>query len=740
MAVSPAPSPSRLIRAALCGSPNCGKTTLFNALTGLRQHVANYPGVTVERAVGRFDLTVGRRRQGVEIIDIPGTYSLSAFSPDEYIAARALFGDTDTEHRPDLIVCVIDATSLERGLYLLFQVQEIGLPVVVALTMMDTARQQGCTIDTRKLSGLLGGIPVVPVQAQQRQGIDELKTAIVTAAGRAQTSRTRYPEAVNSALAQLRAGATLESASRAELLRILLDRSGPSEKKLTESGPTHLPELERLRHELETRLGSLSAVETSALIPEAERIRNAVVTSGSKPVRTATERLDSVLLHPLFGPLILVMLVAMIFQSIFSWAQPLMEAVDSLFGSLASLVAGSMSPGPLQSLVTDGIIGGVGSVLVFLPQIVILFLFIAILEDSGYMPRMAFLVDRAFSWCGLSGKSFIPLLSSFACAVPGIMATRTIENRTQRLITILVAPLMTCSARLPVYAILIAAFVPYTTILGPLNSQGLALAALYALGLVVAILVSLVLSRFAYREKRGSFLMEFPTYKRPTLRSVAMRVYHRVKSFVVRAGTVIMAITIIIWALSYYPHSAAIDQQFEQERQMVTAAYSGSTPSPAHTSALDSLCGLQAGAHLRNSYFARIGRTIEPLFEPLGWDWKITMAVLASFPAREVIIATLGTIYNLGEQGSATDTPLMEQLRQARWEEGVKLGTPVFTTSVALSIAVFFALCCQCGATVVTIKQEAGGWRYAVGVFVYMTALAYLGALLVYQLGIGMGW
>ena len=415
-----------------------------------------------------------------------------------------------------------------------------------------------------------------------------------------------------------------------------------------------------------------------------------------------------------------------------------MNGIDTIFASLAGVVGGIMSQGPLRSLLTDGIIGGVGSVVMFIPQIAILFLFISVLEDTGYLSRAAFMVDKMFHWCGLSGKSFVPLLSAYACAIPGIMATRTIEDRKLRLITIMVAPLMTCSARLPVYAIMIAAFIPYQAVLGIFNLQGLVLASLYLLGLVVAIAVSFVFKKIMKTEQ-SSFMMEMPSYKVPTLRSVFVRVLNRTKSFVKRAGTIIAAITIIIWALSYYPRSDEINSLFAaRHAELETELQSGLAKSD-YQARLSELRNEEAGAYLTDSYFGRIGRTIEPLFEPLGWDWKITLAALASFPAREVVIATLGTIYNLGTGVDEESTTLAAKMRNAKWDHGDRQGKPVYGVAVALSVMVFFALCCQCGATLVTIKQETGKIRYPIIAFVYMTALAYIGALVTFQLFSRMG-
>lgn len=789
---------------AICGNPNSGKTTIFNAITGLSQKVGNYPGVTVEKVSGRFFLGKEDRRP-FELIDVPGTYSLAAFSPDEYIAASALYESVDGQDRPDVLICVIDATNLRRGLYLLLQILQIGLPVVVALNMIDLAKRHKTKIDTMELSRALGGIPVVPVVGNRGQGIDRLKReAIRMAEHPFPPAWDRFDDHTERMISQLAASLNDRHRTRAELMRVIFDPSGPAEQKyMSEAQKQNGAEpvkqlLDNGRQAITEQFGSLSSAETKLLTDRAADICSRAVERETDDRKSNSERIDRYLLHPVLGPIVLVLTMTMVFQSIFSWSEPFMGFIDSIFGALAGYIEGVIPPGPLQSLLTDGVVGGVGSVLVFLPQIVILFLFIALLEDSGYMSRAAFLVDRMFRWCGLSGKSFIPMLSSFACAVPGIMATRTIEDRKLRLITIMIAPLMTCSARLPVYAIMIAAFVPYKSFLGPLNLQGLVLTSLYLLGVVVAVIVSFLLQKTVLKTECGTFMMEMPSYKVPTLRSVLIRVFHRARSFVVRAGTVIFAITIIIWALSYYPHSKDIgdrhDQQVaalnteynlaqsegeaamaalvagynEAQRGAATAFHSAleqhngiveldrffaeesnySDVPPAAVQALYDLHRRQrtheqtladmdnelAGTYMRASYLARFGRRVEPLFTPLGWDWRISMAVLASFPAREVIIATLGTIYNMGTDVDEVSSTLIDKMRQATWESGPKAGQPVFTVAVALSIVVFFALCCQCGATLVTIRHEAGRWFYSGFVFVYMTVSAYLAALVVYQL------
>lgn len=723
----------------ICGVPNSGKTTIFNAITGLNQRVANYPGVTVEKVSGRFSIATSKS-DAFTIIDIPGTYSLTPFSPDERIATAALCGLIEGERLSDAIICVVDATNLERGLCFVFQVMQIGRPVVIALNMIDLAKRLGIEIDTEKLSRELGGVPVIPVVGTRGHGLAQLKEAVAESTNAdSPPSGGFYDESVEHLLSRLAEAKHNGHKHRAELLKIIFDvEDGFKSNYDSDTHHTLDGVIQHGRKQLIEQHGSLSAAGTATLSRRAAEISEKVATKVKQTQTTLSDKLDKYLLHPVLGPIILFSVMILMFQSIFSWAEPMMSIVDNLFSSLAGLVESVMTSGPLQSLLTDGIIGGVGSVVIFLPQIVILFLFISILEDTGYLSRAAFMVDKMFHWCGLSGKSFIPLLSSYACAIPGIMATRTIEDRKLRLITIMVAPLMTCSARLPVYAIMIAAFIPYHIVLGIFNLQGLVLTALYLLGLIVAIFVSYILKK-VMKSEQSSFMMEMPSYKLPTLRSVTVRVVNRSKSFLKRAGTIIAAITIIIWALSYYPRSEEISAQFAEQYSALASEYQNGLSPEEYQSRFEELSNEKAGANLSNSYFGRVGRAIEPVFLPLGWDWKITLAALASFPAREVVIATLGTTYNLGSGVDEQSSSLVSKMRDAKWDHGSKLGLSVFSPAVALSIMVFFALCCQCGATLVTIKQETGKLRYPVFVFVYMTALAYLGALLTYQFFSGVG-
>lgn len=789
---------------AICGNPNSGKTTIFNAITGLNQKVGNYSGVTVEKVSGQFNSPSGSHNY--TLVDIPGTYSLAAFSPDEYIAASALYGGLEDEKIPDAIICVMDATNLERSLYLFLQAVQVGKPMVMALNMVDLAERKEMKIDYALLSEELCGIPVVPMVGNQGKGISELKRCVDEVAARPVIADCQhYDDEVEQLLSHLQAAGGLDRRTRAEYMRIIFDVQGPAEQKFFRqvNDDSVREMLDNGRTRLKEKFGSLSAAETKSLTDRAAAICRDVTTQSPQRSKSNSERMDKLLLHRVMGPLILVMVMVLVFQSIFSWSEPFMNFIDESFHSLAAMVGASMADGPLRSLITDGVIGGVGSVLIFIPQIAILFVFISFLEDSGYMARAAFLVDRMFRWCGLSGKAFIPLLSSFACAVPGIMATRTIEDRKLRFITILVAPLMSCSARLPVYTIMITAFIPYQKVLGLFNLQGLILTLLYAMGIVVAVLVSFVLKKTLFRTEAGTFLMEMPSYRLPTLRSTMVRVTIRVKAFIVRAGTVILAITIIIWALSYFPRSSFADYNYdrgvlqleqgaearrlqlngqlltlmamngselsglydslvmalnaggsEPQLRQLSSQFTSETPARAdllrnvvemrsiefrRQAALVQLANKRAGESLANSYFGRVGRLVEPVFEPLGWDWKISMAMLASFPAREVMIATLGTIYNLGGEVDESSSSLIAKMRQARRDSGSRVGEKVFNPAVALSIVVFFALCCQCGATLVTIKNETSRWIYPIATFTYMTVLAYGMAAVVYNISVWSG-
>ena len=730
--------PEKTLAIAVVGNPNVGKTTLFNAMTGLTQVTGNYPGVTVERKIGQLRLN----GTTANLVDLPGTYSLAARSPDEMIVADVLLGQQEGEQPIDAILAVVDATNLERNLYLVSQLRELGKPLVIALNMCDLATKQHIEIDAATLSKELGA-RVVAICAYRREGIDLLRQALLDAVtGKTQSGNAgpEFPQALVDELETLKNkldehGSKLGRVFHyTEVLRLLVDRDGYAEQRLA----GHLgKDLDILLDQHRRRVapnGSLASLEARSRYTW---IRGIVAAGVRKPATrslTFSDKLDAILTHRVWGTIIFAVVMATVFQAIFAWAAPLMDAIDSGCRALGQLVGGAIPAGPLQSLVVDGIFGGVGGVLVFLPQILILMLFIAILEDCGYMARAAFLMDRLLSRCGLSGQSFIPMLSSFACAIPGVMATRTISNRRDRLTTILVAPLMSCSARLPVYTLMIAAFIPAQGYLGGiLGLQGLTLFAMYSVGILVAIPVAWGLKRTILRGATPPFLLELPTYKIPQWRTVGRKVYNQGKEFVWRAGTIIFAITIVVWALAYFPRSSVITQEFEAKREAVETADVPPAEMEAQLATLDSQ---ESGAHLQNSLLARMGHFIEPAVEPLGWDWRIGMATIASFPAREVVIATLGTTFYLGGDVDENSDELKDVLRRAERTNGERL----FTVPVALSIMVFFALCCQCGATLAVIRRETQSIRWPLFAFGYMTVLAYAGAFAVYQITTLLGW
>jgi ferrous iron transport protein B len=682
---------SPLLTVALLGNPNTGKSSLFSALAGIATRVGNYPGVTVEEKVGRF-VHGGR---AIDLIDLPGTYSLSPKSPDEAVVVDVLRGRLPGVARPDRLVIVVDATNLERNLYLASQGLELGLPTVVALTLSDVASDRGIEIDSRELARRLG-CAVVPVVAPKRQGIDRLADAILTA----------VPPALPAGLAEA----------------------------LAEVGERHAPV-------------AREAIGRYAWI---ERALDGVIRR-REAAPTIDDRIDAVVTHRVWGTLLFAITMLAVFSSIFWLATPAMEAMSAAVDGLAEVVRGWLPEGVIRDLLVDGVIAGAGSVVVFVPQIALLFFWIALLEGCGYLSRAAFLMDRLRVGVGLSGKSFIPLLSSFACAIPGIMAARTIENRRDRLLTILLAPLMSCSARLPVYLLMCGAFVPNVPVAGLpwVRLPAVVLVSLYALGVVVAALTAFVLTRTVLRGPPQPFVMELPGWRWPQPRIVLERVREATWSFLSSAGTLILAMSVVLWALSHYPHDpAAIDAEIARERVDIADRLERETGAGGDRDAADDLAGALAaldtpegldaarrGAGQRLSFLGRAGRLIEPVVRPLGWDWRLGCAAIASFPAREVVLGTLGVIYNLGDVDTGAEegaTALVRRLRAATWDGSRR---KVFTLPVALSIMVFFALCAQCASTLVVIGRETGSWVWPVVSFVSMTTLAWFGALVTYQLG-----
>lgn len=725
---------------ALIGNPNTGKSTLFNALAGVRQRVGNYPGVTVEKKTGRMT----HSGMHYELIDLPGTYSLAPRSPDEMVAVDVLLARREDCPAPQAVICIVDASNLERNLYLVSQVLELGLPTIIALNMMDVAHQRGHRIDVPRLSQQLG-VLVIEMQAHRREGIDQLKAALHQVSEHsASVPPSPFPPEFQREVQGIEAALVANDEGHARLPRylverLLLDTTGYLEHEAHAEGLRET--LVAARNRLAQAGCPVPAVEAMSRYGWVAKVLEGVVSRPAERPVSWTDRIDRVLTHKVWGTLCFALAMLLVFQSIFIWADlgP-MTWIESSFGWLGKLVEAHMVEGALRSLIVDGVIAGVGGVVVFLPQILMLFFFIAILEDCGYMARAAYLMDKLMVRVGLSGKSFIPLLSSFACAIPGIMATRVIENRRDRLTTILVAPLMSCSARLPVYTILIAAFIPEEAWLGGvLQLQGLTMFAMYLVGIVAAVIVAWLLKRTVLKGPTPPFVMELPSYKFPSPSLVLYRMAERGWAFVCRAGTLIFAVSIVVWAALYFPHNPAAAQADLNQQRVALAAQLAqpgldvdrATQLQAQLDHLQTDEAL-AGAYQRQSFLGRAGRWIEPAVRPLGWDWRIGAAAIASFPAREVVVATLGIIYNLGGEVDEESNELKDALQTATWD-----GTDrkVYNIPVALSIMVFFALCAQCASTLVIIKRETNSWGWPAFTFAYMTGLAYVAALATYQLG-----
>ncbi|MFI5379924.1 MAG: ferrous iron transport protein B [Tepidisphaerales bacterium] len=727
---------------ALAGNPNCGKTTLFNALTGLRQKVANYPGVTVEKKTGKCKLADGRRGN---VIDLPGTYSLISRSPDEVVAMEVLRGLRDDTPPPDVVVVVVDASNLQRNLYLVSQLIELGRPLVVALNMIDIAERRGIHIDAGALSAQIG-VPVVPVVGHKSRGIDRLKQAIAEARVAPMPDWT-LPAAmkdelvtVGQALAELDVG----SASADERL----DR--PARSASAEADPTQTQHFQTLAERLliDDRAGDVlplsqnpavaalvkgamgrlrsagidpieadieahyrwieSVTEKSAATLEelaamgVEPDPTAVLSYETPRHRTVTERVDTVLVHRLWGLVIFAAIMATLFVSIFWLAGPIMGGIKAAIEWTGARVAGWISPGPFHDLVQDGIFKGVGAVIVFVPQIALLFMFLAILEDSGYLARAAFLMDRLLAKVGLHGKSFIPLLSSFACAIPGVMATRTMENRRDRLATILILPFMSCSARLPVYTLLIGTFFASR---GALAQAGIMLA-LYALGIVAAVATALFFKRTLLKGGASSFIMEMPTYKLPQPLQVVRQVVSNSWAFIANAGTTIFCFSVLLWAMAYYGASSG------EMAKLRSAGTDGK---------------VMAAYRMNHSLAGRLGHAMEPAIRPLGYDWKTGIGLIGAFAAREVFVSTMAITYAAGNGDDTAD--LSAAMRADRRPDG----TPVWTGPVAVSLLVWFVLAMQCMSTLAIVRRETGGWRWPVFMLVYMNGLAYVVSFAVYQ-------
>ena len=668
----------------LAGNPNCGKTSIFNALTGLKYKVANYPGVTVERKEGRVEL---ENNGTVSLIDLPGIYSLLGSSIDEAIAAKALFEQIENETSADLIVSVVDASNLERNLYLTSQLLDLGIPIILALNMIDLAEKDGLSIKYEVLSRMLD-LPVVAISANKKKGLNELCLEIDKALSTKKISSKSYAwldKNSDYAKSAQTLGA-LELASEKAAQGILIGSGLLSEsyvpKKIENA---EIIELERQKL-LSNKIDCFSFEATERYKWINNLVRNTCSVE-IEATRKFYEKIDAFITHKIWGTLTFIFVMGFIFQSIFLWASYPMDFIESIFQKLSTFTASYLPTGQLRSLICDGIIAGVGSVVIFVPQIAILFFFLGILEDSGYLSRAAFLMDKLMRKVGLQGRSFIPLLSSFACAIPGIMSTRTIPSFSDRITTILVAPLMSCSARLPVYTLLISAFVPETFYFGFLSLQGLVLFGMYALGIFGAMIVAWLLKFSLLRGEPALFVMEMPRFHAPNLKIVLREVCDRILIFIKSAGTIILACSIVLWFLASYPKG-----------------------------------------DIKDTYAGKIGHAIEPIIEPLGFNWEIGVGILASFAAREVFITSLSTVYNL-EDGDDTSTTLSQALKE-RQQKGT------FNLPIALSLMVFYVFACQCMSTLAVCRRETGSWWWTAFMFFYMTGLAYIASYFTYNIAL----
>ncbi len=747
------------ITIALIGNPNTGKTTVFNALCGTKQRTGNYPGVTVEKRVGY----ISNENFDYEIYDLPGLYSLHSTSSDEKISLQVLNGTLLENKKPDLILYILDVSNIKRNLYLLLQILEFNIPIIGICTMIDIAEKKGIKVDITQLQKKLN-IPLIAINAKKSKYIKDLKDFIYKNIDHVLKNKhisineyypenfKKYLEFCKKELINLFINKNLKNIEISNIdvylfltnfnefllkfVEILNHKEIPSD---------FIEELKRLNIKVKQVSKEYFIFSQSQFIQIRYKIieqllKDVIFIEEKEYKKSITEILDSIFLHKIFGIFIFITIMAFMFLSIYTWAQPLMDIIEKTFDSLAKYIENLHIFSPMvQSLINDGIIAGVGSVVVFLPQIAILFFFIGILEDSGYLARASFLMDKLLSWTGLNGRSFIPLISSFACAVPGIMASRVINDDKVRTATILVSPLISCSARLPVYILFIGTFIePQYGVL----IAGLALFAMHSIGLIFAFFIALLFNKKILKTPQIPFIMELPEYHIPSIRNIYFRVIEAIKNFLKRAGTIIFAMSIIIWALLYFPRNEELANQkfqslieeIEELKKLEELDQKNRTPFPERKVQIEllekELENQKSAFFLENSYLGKFGKWMEPIFKPLGFDWKLSIGIISAFPAREVIISTLGIIYNVGEATEESQT-----LRTKLQNEKNPDGSLVYTPLTAISLIVFFALCAQCMSTLAVIKKELGSWKYPVIVFLYMTGLAYFSSLVVYQTG-----
>jgi ferrous iron transport protein B len=704
---------------ALIGNPNSGKTAVFNHLTGLNQKVSNYPGITVEQKTGKLKSAINEE---IYILDLPGTYSITPESIDERIVAEQIMDWIHGINKPSAIISVVDVTNLSRNLYLTTQLLDLDIPVILALNMMDCINDKSVLPEFSDLKEKFGLSAVVPMSALEGWGIIELKNAIQSATTNRKTQKSRMlfsshlevHEQLNPLIEYLQQQFEYTPRlARAQALRLITRQSAIDLYRPPHSGEHYfdkeiVSEIEELRGE------AVQAIEKAGLNHRTLEatiryswLDNLLKQSENKKIEglvkiSHSEKLDKILTHRIFGPIVFITLLVFIFQSIFTWSTYPMDWINTGIGLFGNYVVDIMSAGILRDLLVEGIVGGVGAILIFLPQILILVFFMTLLEDSGYMSRVAFMLDKFMTKVGLHGRSVLPLMSGYACAIPGVMATRTIDGWKERLVTIMVLPLMSCSARLPIYALMIGAFIPVRKIFGIFNLQGLTLILMYFLGTFTALVIAKILSKFIKVKGRSSYVMELPPYRVPLMRSVFHQVYTRGKLFLLNAGKIIMAISIVLWFLASFPTADKAD-----------GADSDSV-NPIH-----------------NSYAGKIGHAIEPIIKPLGFDWKIGVGLITSFAAREVVISTLATLYNVEDEGDNM-VNLSESMRN---DTNPQTGLPVYSSLVALSLMVFYVFAAQCMATFAIVRHETNSWKWPLIMITYMTSLAYIASFIVYQGG-----
>ncbi|MEQ8414956.1 MAG: ferrous iron transport protein B [Imperialibacter sp.] len=700
---------SHKVKVALVGNPNAGKSSLFNYLTGLNQKIGNFPGVTVDKRTGQAQLPNG---QVIDLLDLPGTYSIYPRSMDEQVVVDTLLNENAADY-PDVVIVIVDASNLKRNLLLFTEVHDLGIPVILALNMMDVASQKGLDINATALSRVLE-VPVVSINARTGAGLDRLKNALTIPLGPVTPPLYDVLALAPEAIAETKKQLELDHNYKAYQYLI----NSPTLPSLNGDGESIAKHIIQ-KHDLEVRV--IQAHETLERYSMIDGILAKVLSrKPTQEQRQFSNKLDRVLTHKVWGYLIFFLVLFLMFQSIFAWAEPMMDFIDLTFSALSDFVGSVLPDGILNRLITEGILPGIGGIVVFIPQIAFLFAFIAILEESGYMARAVFLMDKIMRKFGLNGKSVVPLISGVACAIPAVMATRNIDNWKDRIVTIMVTPLMSCSARLPVYTILIALVVPSTSVLGFFSLQGVALMGMYLLGFIAALLSAYVMKLIMKMKERSFFLMELPIYRMPRWKNVGITIVEKVKTFVFEAGKVILAISIVLWVLaSYGPGDALTNAEETVQKESTHLNLSE-----------EEMNDRVASYKLEHSYAGYLGKVTEPVIAPLGYDWKIGIALITSFAAREVFVGTIATIYSVGSAGE-DNTTIRQRLEK---EKNPKTGGPMFTPAVAFSLLVFYAFAMQCMSTIAIVYRETKGWKWPAIQLIYMSALAYLSALAVYNL------